>query len=97
MRTCVISGIVGKYLPTPSAPPALDFGGAPLKELQKKWSGANFLWSGVELARVFGYFFHVVELDLVEQNAPKYPLNYKLVQNIYLKWILGYNNSSALS
>ena len=57
MRTCVISGIVGKYLPTPSAPPALDFGGAPLKELQKKWSGANFLWSGVELARVFGYFF----------------------------------------
>ena len=81
---------MGKYLPTPSAPPALDFGGAPLKELQKKWSG-------VELARVFGYFFHGVELDLVEQNAPKYPLNYKLVQNIYLKWILGYNNSSALS
>jgi hypothetical protein len=38
--------VVGNFLPTLATP---KIGGAPLEELQeKKWSGANFLWSGVE-------------------------------------------------
>jgi hypothetical protein len=51
----VTDGMVGNFLPTLATP---KIGGAPLEELQeKKWSGADFLWSGVEIVEVFGYFF----------------------------------------
>jgi hypothetical protein len=28
-----------------------------MRSLEKSWSGADFLWSGVEFVEVFGYFF----------------------------------------
>jgi hypothetical protein len=38
--------MVGNF---PLALPASKIGGAPHEELQKRWSGADFGWSGAEL------------------------------------------------
>jgi hypothetical protein len=57
MRTvfsCVTGGMVGNFPPTLLAP---KIGGVPHEELKKRWSGADFRWSGAELVEVFGYFF----------------------------------------
>jgi hypothetical protein len=70
MRTvfsCVTGGMVGNFPPTLLAP---KIGGVPHEEVKKRWSGADFRWSGV-----FG-----VESNLVEQSAPKHALSPYKVQ-----------------
>jgi hypothetical protein len=37
-----------------------------MRSFEKSWSGADFLWSGVEFVEVFVYFFYGVKLNLVE-------------------------------
>ena len=52
------------------------------KAPQKRWSGANFLWSEVELVEVFVYFFYGVVLKNMDWSAPKHPLYIKTINQI---------------
>ena len=51
---CVTSGMVGNFNQLHQLQEWVEH---LLRSSKKKWSGASFLWSGVELLVVFGYFF----------------------------------------